>query len=54
MTESSPSTRRKDLGKGFVASLAFAFFVTGKLDILVSLFLVDIAAAFLGGAHMCS
>lgn len=35
-------------GKSFVPSLALTFFATGKLDILVSLFLVDLAATFLG------
>jgi len=48
MVESSPSNKKEYPGKGFVASLAFTFFATGKLDILVSLFLVDIAATFLG------
>lgn len=40
--------------KRFVASLALAFFATGKLDILSSLFLVDIAATFLGSSDIAA
>lgn len=38
------------VGKRFTTSLALAFFATGKIDVLSSLFLVDIAIAFLGSA----
>jgi hypothetical protein len=47
MSEGAPDVQSGSLGKRFVPSLALAFFVTGKLDILVSLFLVDIATTFL-------
>lgn len=42
----------KTPGKGFIFSLALAFFATGKLDILTTIFLVDIAATFLGSADI--
>jgi predicted MFS family arabinose efflux permease len=48
MNDGAADVQKKSPGKRFVPSLALAFFATGKLDILVSLFLVDIAATFLG------
>ena len=42
------------LGKRFVLSLALAFFGSGMLDVLASLFLVDIAKTFLGDSSLLS
>ena len=51
--ENLTSERQNELSrKRFIASLALAFFATGKLDILSSLFLVDIAATFLGSTDV--
>jgi predicted MFS family arabinose efflux permease len=48
MSDGAADFQKGSLGKSFVPSLALAFFATGMLDILASLFLVDIAATFLG------
>ena len=48
MNNGEPKVQKESPKKGFVPSLAVAFFATGKLDILMSIFLVDIAATFLG------
>jgi len=48
MNNGAPKVKKNPSAKGFVASLALAVFATGKLNILTTLFLVDIAATFLG------
>jgi len=44
----------KPLGRRFVSSLALVFFGTSMIDVLASLFLVDIAKAFLGSSDLVS
>jgi MFS transporter, DHA1 family, inner membrane transport protein len=44
----------KPLGSKFVASLALAFFGTSMLDVLSSLFLVDITKTFLGTSSLAT
>jgi predicted MFS family arabinose efflux permease len=44
----------KPLGRKFVFSLALVFFGTSMLDVLASLFLVDLAKAFLGSTSLVS
>ena len=44
----------KRLGRQFVFSLALAVFGTGMLDVLASLFLIDIANTFLGNSNLAS
>ena len=46
----SPDTKGSPK-KLFIPSLALAFFATGKLDVLASLFLVEIAVTFFGTAN---
>ncbi len=42
----------KPLGRRFIFSLALAFFGTSMLDVLASLFLVDLAKTFLGSSDL--
>ncbi len=42
----------KPLGRRFIFSLAFAFFGTSMLDVLSSLFLVDLAKTFFGSSDL--
>ena len=49
MTIAAPE-KEKSVGKRFVPALALANFGTGMLDVIASLFLVDIALAFLGSS----
>jgi hypothetical protein len=42
----------RPLGKRFIFSLALAVFGTCMLDILSSLFLVDLAKTFLGASNL--
>ena len=44
----------KPIGRSFVFSLALAFFGTSMLDVLASLFLVDLSKAFLGSTSLAS
>lgn len=50
MTDEAPADNQGSAKKLFVPSLALAFFATGKLDVLASLFLVDIAVTFFGSS----
>jgi DHA1 family bicyclomycin/chloramphenicol resistance-like MFS transporter len=44
----------KPLGRSFIFSLALAFFGTSMLDVLASLFLVDLSKAFMGSTSLVS
>ena len=47
---SSTSAVDKPIGRRFIFSLALAVFGTSMLDVLSSLFLVDLAKTFLGSS----
>ncbi len=50
----APLVSEKRIGRQFVFSLALAVFGTGMLDVLSSLFLIDIANTFLGDSSLSS
>ncbi|MEJ2272814.1 MAG: hypothetical protein P8X91_10170, partial [Candidatus Bathyarchaeota archaeon] len=52
MNELSSINKKEPSEKNFITSLGLAFFATGNLDILVIVFLVDIAATFLGSTDV--
>jgi predicted MFS family arabinose efflux permease len=52
MNELSSIKEKKPSKKHFITSLGLAFFATGNLDILVIVFMVDIAATFLGSTDV--
>ncbi len=52
MNELSSINEKESSKKHFISSLGLAFFATGNLDILVIVFMVDIAATFLGSTDV--
>jgi predicted MFS family arabinose efflux permease len=48
MSDLSPTVEKSSSNQRFVSSLALAFFATGMLDVIASLFLRDIAMTFFG------